>query len=484
MNQWKNTSSVISWFKEIPDKSSHSFMMFDIKDFYPSISETLLNEALNFAKSHVRIYKKDIDTILHARKSLLFDNTHVWIKKVGGLFDVTMGAYDGAEVCELVGTYMLSLIAEKYVKNNFGLYRDDGLAIFKNTSGQQNERIKKDIQRIFKSKDLDITIQCNRKTVDYLDVTLNLMDGTFKPYRKPDDETNYIHAESDHPPTIIKQLPIAIEKRISDLSSNEDIFKQSKQYYQDALTKSGHKYQLKYNPSPQSTKNKRNRRRKIIWFNPPFSRTVVTNVGKDFLRLLDLHFPRHDPLHKIFNRNTVKISYGCMPNIQATISSHNKTILNEKEPLVRGDCNCRSNRDECPLGGECTTPNVLYEGVISSNLPDYENKIYKGISEPPFKTRLGNHKKSFNNTKYQSESTLSKEVWRIKNQGGTYKIAWRVIKQHPGFNPVNGKCNLCLSEKLEILEHNETNLLNKRSEIVSTCRHRHKYMLSSISNVT
>ena len=54
-----------------------------------------------------------------------------------------MGAFDGAEICELVGTYLLSLIGEKYNKDDVGLYRDDGLAIFKDTSGPQNERIKK-----------------------------------------------------------------------------------------------------------------------------------------------------------------------------------------------------------------------------------------------------------------------------------------------------------------------------------------------------
>ena len=49
----------------------------------------------------------DIDVIIHARKSLLFDGSNTWIKKKGGLFDVSMGPYDGAEVCELVGTHML-----------------------------------------------------------------------------------------------------------------------------------------------------------------------------------------------------------------------------------------------------------------------------------------------------------------------------------------------------------------------------------------
>ena len=485
LNQWKNTARVINLLKQIQDKPLHTFMMFDIKDFYPSISETLLKEALNFAKSKVRISKIDEDTILHARKSLLFDGSHVWIKKKGGLFDVTMGAYDGAEVCELVGTYLLSKVTEKYPKEKIGLYRDDGLAAFLNTSGPQNERIKKDFQRIFKEKGLDIVIVCNRKSVDYLDITMNLTDGSYKPYHKPEDETSYIHKESDHPPNITKQLPAAVEKRISDLSSSEEIFEQSKQHYQEALKKSGYTHQLKYNPTTPSTRrNRKNRGRKITWFNPPYSRSVETNIGKEFLRLIDIHFPEHDPLHKIFNRNTVKVSYGCMPSIQASIHAHNKKILGEGSQLTRGACNCREDPEGCPMPGECTTPNLLYEGNITSDLPNYGEKIYKGISEPPFKNRFGNHKKSFNNKKYKTETCLSKEVWNIKNLGGTYNITWRPIKQHPGFNPSTGKCGLCRSEKLEILEHRGTNLLNKRSEIVSTCRHRLKYMLTSVAGAT
>ena len=359
-----------------------------------------------------------------------------------------------------------------------------------NTSGPQNERIKKDFQRIFKEEGLDIVIECNKKCVNYLDATLNLTDGSYRPYHKPDDETNYVHKDSDHPPSIVKQLPTAVEKRISDLSSSEEIFEQSKPYYQDALKRSGYSYQMKYNPSTPGVNrnNRRNRGRKITWFNPPYSRSVETNIGKEFLRLLDTHFPEHDPLNKIFNRNTVKVSYGCMPSVKASINAHNKKILGEGDPLTRGGCNCRRPRgmpdpEDCPMPGECTTPNLLYEGAVTSNLPNYGENIYKGISEPPFKTRFGNHKKSFNKEKYKTETCLSKEVWRIKSLGGTYNVTWRPIKQYPGFNPSNGRCRLCMSEKLEILEHPGPNLLNKRSEIVSTCRHRLKYMLTSVTNV-
>ena len=94
---------------------------------------------------------------------------------------MSMGAYDGAEVCELVGTYMLNVLSKKYSKNDFGHYPDDGLAVLKNKSGPQSEQVKKNIQKIFKENGLDIIIQCNMKVVNYLDVTFNLNDGTYKP---------------------------------------------------------------------------------------------------------------------------------------------------------------------------------------------------------------------------------------------------------------------------------------------------------------
>ena len=88
-----------------------------------------------------------------------------------------MGAYDGAEVCELVGIFILHQLSRIYNKNNIGLYRDDGLAVFKNISGPQAEKIKKHFQNIFCKNILDIIVKCNLKILDYLDVTLNLSDG-------------------------------------------------------------------------------------------------------------------------------------------------------------------------------------------------------------------------------------------------------------------------------------------------------------------
>ena len=83
---------------------------------------------------------------MHSGKSLLFDSNSIWIKKDGDLnFDGTMGSYDGAEICELVGLYILHVLGEKFRKDKIGLYRDDGLACFGNTNGSQVEWIRKEL---------------------------------------------------------------------------------------------------------------------------------------------------------------------------------------------------------------------------------------------------------------------------------------------------------------------------------------------------
>ena len=101
------------------------------------------------------------------------------MKKEGGSLGV--GAYDGAEVWQLIGIYMINLIGKNYDSKNIGLYRDNGLAVFKNVSGPELSIYQKGLQ---------IIIECNLKIADYLDVTFNLNDGSYRPYRKPNDETH------------------------------------------------------------------------------------------------------------------------------------------------------------------------------------------------------------------------------------------------------------------------------------------------------
>ena len=101
---------------------------------------------------------------------------------------------------------------------NFGLYRDDGLGFTRDINSSQLERLKKSIIQLYKSNDLNITIDMDLAQVDFLDITMSLESGKFWPYRKPNNEPLYINRLSNHPPTIIKELPRMMEKRVSELS--------------------------------------------------------------------------------------------------------------------------------------------------------------------------------------------------------------------------------------------------------------------------
>ena len=190
---------------------------------------------------------------------------------------------------------------------NCGLYRDDGLLLLRKMNGQKTDKIRKQVIKLFKDAGFLLEIKTKLKQIDFLDVTLNLNTGLHLSYKKPNDTLLYISTSSNHPPQVIEQFPNSINKRLYENSLNEEVFNSVKQEYEMALKKSGYNSNLKYiNQNKQRSTNKRSRN--IIWFNPPFSQTVKTNVAKKFFHLLDKHFPKAHLLHKVFNRNTVKIS--------------------------------------------------------------------------------------------------------------------------------------------------------------------------------
>ena len=210
---------------------------------------------------------------MNSRKSFLFSVKEVWIKKGrsgNNSFDVPMGSNDGAEICEFVGLFLLNQMGNIVVKSDYGIYRDDGLCTLK---GPKREigKTRKNISQIFKNNGLAIDDVVIAKQVDYLDITMNLTDEIFWPYRKENSEPIYVNVNSNHPPGIIKNLPIIINKRLSELSSNEEQFNNCKQVYQKALDKCGYNHKLKYAVNEPRTRG-RGRKRKITWFNPPYDK--------------------------------------------------------------------------------------------------------------------------------------------------------------------------------------------------------------------
>ena len=360
------------------------------------------------------------------------------------------------------------------------MYRDDGLAICQKTP-RQTELIKKEICKIFSDNGLKITIEANKKTVDFLDITLDLRSGTYKPFMKPNNVPLYVHKESNHPEPIIKNIPESINKRLSDISSNEAAFNKATPAYQEALRKSGYRYKLKYKPqsnSQNNNKRKRNRTRNITWFNPPYSSNVSTNIGKKFFRLLDKCFPPGHQLHKLLNRNTVKLSYSCMPNVSQIITAHNKYILKCKEPeevAKTTNCNCRKER-QCPLNNNCLTSGVIYQAIVTRQ-DTMAEESYIGLTANTFKTRFNQHVATFKNEDKRNSTSLSEHIWQLKTNKVPYSIKWGVISRAKEYSTSSKLCNLCLEEKFFIIYKPELCTLNKRTELLGTCRHRKKHLL-------
>ena len=130
---------------------------------------------------------------------------------------------------------------------NVGIYRDDGLAAT-SSSPRQVDILKKKIKAVFNKHGLEVTIEANLKIINFLDICMDLETNTYKPYTKPNTTPLYIHSQSNHPPTVLRNLPAGINRRLSSISCNQSVFDAAAPLYQEALDKSGHKFKLEFDP--------------------------------------------------------------------------------------------------------------------------------------------------------------------------------------------------------------------------------------------
>ena len=162
----------------------------------------MLDKAIWFASTHTEVSLEDIHIIKHSRKSLLFHLEQAWKKKESSsCFDVTMGSYDGTELCKLIRIFTQLVLQDVINKDAMGLYRDF-------------EITKKTIH-VFKDNGFSNDMVINLMEVNFLNVTFNLRKRSYQPYKKPNDELKYINVLSNHPPQILKQLNTTINDRLS-----------------------------------------------------------------------------------------------------------------------------------------------------------------------------------------------------------------------------------------------------------------------------
>ena len=392
LNQLQSTNDAISWFDSLKLKENRLFLSFDIVSFYPNISEKVLKKVISWAKTITKISKKDEEMILMARKSFLFIDGHPWVKKDNPSFDVTMGAYDGAEVAEFVGLYILNRLSTIMSISDFALYRDDGICATFGTK-RSVEKLRQNIAKILADIGFQIETPTGPvKSVDFLDLNFNLDTGCYSPYRKPLSKPIFIHCDSNHPNVIKKEIPKMVANRISNNSSNEKIFENAKKPYIQALKNSGHKdfefkFQNKEKPNitkpklqpkkntnntkntrldpKQKPKKKKVKKRKNLYFNPPWNIAVKTKVGKEFLALIDKF--KGKPQSKYINRHVIRLSYSTMPNLKSHIKASNMRKLKPiKDQIEDLECTCIIENTTCPVNGECKVKNVIYEAKLKS----------------------------------------------------------------------------------------------------------------------
>ena len=181
-------------------------------------------------------------------------------------------------------------------------------------------------------------------------------------------------------------------------------------------------------------------------------------------------------MHKIFNRNTVKISYSCLRDISSIISSHNRNILSPKQQSF--GCNCRV-KNEFPLNGECQTSSGIYQADLVKDSNDNE-KFYFTLSDTTFKENYRNHNRDINHEMYENSTELANYIWQLKCDNTSFSVNWTIIIEvYENPNPL--LCRLCLTEKLCIINFiNIENMLNKKSELIRKCKHLKKHLLWNV----
>ena len=195
------------------------------------------------------------------------------------------------------------------------------------------------------------------------------------------------------------------------------------------------------------------------------------------LSLLDKHFLSHNKSHKVLNRNTVKISYSCVPNMKTITNSYNYKITNPNTITKNRTCNC-VDKAKCPLSQNCLVSNIIYKVVLTSTNRRYKEKIYFGLAETKFKLQYTNHPRSFKFLKDKTNTESSNKEWRMKKSRQTPVIKWEIVRKCSSYKPNSKRCYLCLNEKLEIATYRENNLLNEKTELMAKCRRQNKYTLS------
>ena len=167
-----------------------------------------------------------------------------------------------------------------------------------------------------------------------------------------------------------------------------------------------------------------------------------------------------------------------MPSMKSVINKHNTSLLKPKSIEPVRSCNC-PNKEACPLSGECLKRKLVYNAKVESASG---TSNYIGVTEGPFKGRLGDHELSFRNRGYETKTRLSRYIWELNDRNELYAITWSIREIASSYVCGTRKCDLCTAEKLSIATADIGTTLNLRSELVAKCRHRGKFSLGRLKD--
>ena len=150
---------------------------------------------------------------------------------------------------------------------------------------------------MFTQLGLKITASANMTVVDFLDVTFDIRKKEFKPFSKPGNPLLYVHAKSNHPPAVTKEIPHSIQTRLSNISSSKEVFDNAKLEYQRALA--GCRLPNKpanTNPTPRAVATESENEKETFYGSiPPFSKSVQTNIKAQFFDILEKELSKGTP---------------------------------------------------------------------------------------------------------------------------------------------------------------------------------------------
>ena len=157
--------------------------------------------------------------------------------------------------------------------------------------------------------------------------------------------------------------------------------------------------------------------------------------------------------------------------MQSLISRHNTRLLSgagaRAGPELEQLDHCVCTDFECPLNGNCEIRNCVYQATVTSEDQDIET--YVGVTKH-FKQRFVGHRGDFRHSENRNNSTLASHIWNLKDENKEFNITWQIIDRGPIYNSITKKCFACIQEKYHIAFDNPK--LNKRDELLCTCRHR------------